>query len=83
MMRNWKTIQSIPRYIIEIFTLIIFTFTIIFYFQESDNLIKNIPTLGFFVISFFRLIPLFNKITTALQNIIFTKPAIEEISKKF
>ena len=81
MMRNWKTIQSIPRYIIEIFTLIIFTFTIIFYFQESDNLIKNIPTLGFFVISFFRLIPLFNKITTALQNIIFTKPAIEEISK--
>ena len=48
---------------------------------NNNDLAKYLPSIGIFVVFFFRLIPLFNKITIAFQNIQYSKPAVNEIIK--
>ena len=80
-MRNWKTIQTVPRNIIEIFSIIFFVGVMIYLSLNNNDLAKYLPSIGIFVVFFFRLIPLFNKITIAFQNIQYSKPAVNEIIK--
>lgn len=80
-MRNWKTIQTVPRNIIEIFSIIFFVGVMIYLSLNNNDLAKYLPSIGIFVVFFFRLIPLFNKITVAFQNIQYSKPAVNEIIK--
>ena len=80
-MRNWKTIQTIPRNIIEIFSIVFFVGVLIYLSLNNNDLAQFLPSIGIFVVFFFRLIPLFNKITVAFQNIQYSKPAVSEINK--
>ena len=80
-MRNWKTIQTAPRNVIEIFTIVFSVGVMIYLSLNNNDLVKYLPSIGIFVVFFFRLIPLFNKITVAYQNMQYSKPTVNEIIK--
>tara|TARA_B110000003_G_scaffold247928_1_gene259291 strand:+ start:9191 stop:10921 length:1731 start_codon:yes stop_codon:yes gene_type:complete len=80
---NQGTIVQIPRYLLELITiigLVIFIFILIYQGKETNQLVS---VLGVFVAGSFRIIPSLNRILSSLQQLKFYRPALEEIFKEF
>ena len=71
--------NNIPKYLIEIITMIILS-SIIIVILIQDNSTENImPTITLFSMAAFRLMPSFNRIMLSIQNLKFGKPTIDLI----
>jgi ABC-type bacteriocin/lantibiotic exporter with double-glycine peptidase domain len=61
-------IPKIPRYVIEIIAVLALIFILIFLTEfQNQSIAENIPILTFYVLSFIRVIPLFNSISESLS----------------
>tara|TARA_B110000116_G_scaffold254078_1_gene251311 strand:- start:4484 stop:6223 length:1740 start_codon:yes stop_codon:yes gene_type:complete len=81
--RNHLTISQIPRYSLELISvlgLIIFIFSML-YFEKEIN--EVIVILGVFVAATFRIIPSFNKVIASLQNMKYFTSSVELIFNEF
>tara|TARA_B100001057_G_scaffold499186_1_gene608900 strand:- start:9769 stop:11517 length:1749 start_codon:yes stop_codon:yes gene_type:complete len=77
------TLNQIPRYsleLISVFGLVFFISTMLFFEKDINNIMI---TLGVFVAAIFRMIPSFNKVISAMQNMKFMASAIEVIYNEF
>jgi ABC-type multidrug transport system fused ATPase/permease subunit len=75
------TVTQMPRLLIEVITilgLVVFVTSMIF---TGKSLLVILPTLGFLVVSSFRLMPSVNRIVNSIQTIIYTVPSINIIHK--
>ena len=75
-----KKIQSLPRFILEMFLMLSLCIWIIFS-MNSNRLIDILPFIGLVIFSSVRILPSFNRIIMASQGIKFGKPAIKVISE--
>lgn len=80
---NHLTFSQIPRYsleLISVFGLVLFI-SIMLLFEKDINSV--VITLGVFVAAIFRMIPSFNKVISAMQNMKYYSTAVEIIYKEF
>lgn len=74
-------IGSLPRYIIEIFLVIVLVITLLVVSQSNNLIINNLTLLGFFSATFIRLTPSAYRIISSLQRIKFTQKILNSFSK--
>ena len=79
---NQLTISQIPKLLYEF--IIVFIFIILFYYYNFyyTNITLKIGSLTIFLFASLRLLPSFNKLLTALQQLIYYKDAITLINKE-
>ena len=73
-----KKIQTVPRFLLEIFFMLLLCVWVIFDLN-SNNLINTLPFIGLVIFSIIRILPSFNRIIMAKQGIKYGEPAIKAI----
>tara|TARA_B100001939_G_scaffold347368_1_gene368785 strand:+ start:669 stop:2405 length:1737 start_codon:yes stop_codon:yes gene_type:complete len=82
-LRNYLTTSQIPRYLLEIiavFGIVGFIFLMI---QQDKDVNELLTILGVFVAATFRMIPSFNRIISALQNMKYYSSSIDLLYDEF
>ena len=77
-----KNISQWPRYFIEVllvFSIVLFSIVEI---RSNSNLIVDLSTLSFFAMALVRLLPSFNRITSAYTNIRYYSPSLDVVFKE-
>ena len=75
-----KKIQSLPRFILEMFLMLLLCIWIIFNLN-SNSLIDALPFIGLVIFSSVRILPSFNRIIMATQGMKYGEPAIKAITE--
>ena len=76
---NNATISQVPRFYLELISILGLVLFIIFMIYQGKSLSVLITVLGVFVAATFRIIPSINKIIAALQNMKFYGPSVNMI----
>ena len=76
---NFQTLSQIPRFYLELITIIGMVGLILVLFFNGVKTTEIITLLGVFVAAAFRMIPSINRILSALQNIKFYSSTVKKI----
>ncbi len=76
-LRNYLTISQIPRYLLEIVAIFGIVGFIFLMFQQNKEVNELLTILGVFIAATFRMIPSFNRIISALQNMKYFTSSID------
>lgn len=80
---NSNTVAQLPRYYLELISVIGLVLFIISMLYQDKNIPELIATIGVFVAAVFRLMPSLNKILTGFQNLKYYSPAVDVIYNEF
>jgi ATP-binding cassette, subfamily B, bacterial PglK len=80
--RYYFFINNLPKYLIELFLIVILCFFIIF-FSSEFNLTNSLPYIGLFLVALFRLMPSFNRINTNKMSMKYNEVSLDNILKNF
>tara|TARA_B100000900_G_scaffold407423_1_gene420106 strand:+ start:1472 stop:3208 length:1737 start_codon:yes stop_codon:yes gene_type:complete len=80
---NHQTISMLPRFYLELVSVIGLVFFIVLMQLRDVNNVDLISTLGVFVAATFRMIPSVNRLISGLQNLKFYSPSIHNIFIEF
>ncbi len=80
---NHQTISMLPRFYLELVSVIGLVFFIVLMQLRDVNNVDLISTLGVFVAATFRMIPSVNRLLSGLQNLKFYSPSINNIFVEF
>ena len=72
----------LPRYILEILTVCLISFVIIYFIYQNKSAIESLPLLAVFLLSASRMLPSINRISNSLQSYFAGIPAINSISRE-
>jgi ATP-binding cassette, subfamily B, bacterial PglK len=75
----WAVIQALPRYFLELCTVISLVILVYITLSTEDSLNHLVPILGVFVAAAFRVMPSINRIVNAFQNLRYGLPAIDKV----
>ena len=76
-------INGIPRYIFEVFIVLMFTILVILMLNAKRELLDIIQYLGVFAVASFRIIPSVTRIVTSLQMIKYQEPSVNILLQEF
>lgn len=80
---NYQTITQIPRYYLEMISIIGLAAFILYFIYSGRNTTELLSNLGFFVAATFRIIPSINKIIAGLQNMKYYDNSISILYNEF
>lgn len=81
-MRKQRVVNQIPRAFMEVLCMGGLLAVIAIRIALGADMASFIPTLSVFALAAFRMLPSFNRITTTLSNIMFSKASVENIYKE-
>ena len=76
---NYNFLNSLPRYLFEIFTIILISLIFFFLLLDGKSNEEIIKTLALFFVASFRIIPSFYRIFGSLQNLKYTHASIKTL----
>ena len=79
---KYLTFSQVPRYYLEMVTVLAFTVFIIVYINQGKQVETLIVTLGVFVAATLRILPSINRILTSLQQIKYYESSVDVIYKE-
>ena len=77
------TLSQAPRFYLELLAVVGLAGLIILMIMQEKPLVLLVPTLGTFAAASFRIIPSVNRIVAAMQNITYSKPAVDVLFREF
>ncbi len=80
--RVWErqiTLQSLPRLWLELLAVVSLTSLVLILLWKGEPMNSLIPTIGVFAAAAFRLMPSFNRVLTAMQNLRFALPVTNRL----
>jgi ABC-type bacteriocin/lantibiotic exporter with double-glycine peptidase domain len=77
------TLSQAPRFYLELLAVVGLAGLIILMIIQEKPLALLVPTLGTFAAASFRIIPSVNRIVAAMQNITYSKPAVDVLFREF
>ncbi len=80
---NYNFLNSLPRYIFELFTIVLISFVFFFLLIEGKNNEEIIKILAIFFAASFRIIPSIYRIFSSLQNLKYTDSSIKVLYYDF
>jgi len=80
--RYYLFINNLPKYLIELFLIVVLCIFIIF-FSSEYNLTNLLPYISLFFVALFRLMPSFNRINTNKMSMKYNEVSLDNILKNF
>jgi ABC-type multidrug transport system fused ATPase/permease subunit len=81
--RKFAVVQAIPRYILELLTIICFTVLVTVSIVFGNGLDEVMPVIGLFGVAAFRILPATYQIIGNLQSVNRSKPVLSYLTKDF
>ena len=81
--RKFAIVQAIPRYILELLTIICFSVLVIVAIVFGNGLDEVMPVIGLFGVAAFRILPATYQILANLQSISRSKPVLSYLTRDF